>query len=197
PAAPRRPRAAAARPATAGRAQRRAAAEVLAVPGPVLLDLVAEVIGGGAPLTRAVAAVGEALAAVDDHQAAGMFRLAEQLASPVTADEVVGRPTRRFGASPRRASPRRGLGRVTRQASDPPPAIGRLAEALDLAIATGAGPVGLIRAVAQAERHARVSRGVHQARRLGVLVLLPTGLCLLPAFLLLTVVPLAIGLAAG
>jgi hypothetical protein len=80
---------------------------------------------------------------------------------------------------------------------DPALVVPRLAEALDLALATGAGPVALIRAAAQEERRARAIRGVQSARRLGVLVLLPTGLCLLPAFLLLTIVPLAVSLALG
>jgi tight adherence protein B len=35
------------------------------------------------------------------------------------------------------------------------------------------------------------------ANRLGVLVVVPMGLCLLPAFVVLTVVPLVLGLLGG
>lgn len=136
------------------------------VPAAVLLDLVAEVLAGGAPVSRAVAAVGEALRAVGDPQGGELLALAARLAS---------------GAAP----PANGA------------AAGRLAGALDLALATGSSPVGLLRAAAQEERRDGAARAVQAARRLGVLVLLPTGLCLLPAFLLLTVVPMAIGLALG
>jgi len=140
------------------------------VPAPVLLDLVAEVIAGGAPVSRAVGAVGEALRSAGDPQAGDLLALAARLATGAPA------PASRAPASPVAL---------------------RLVQALDLSLGTGAGPVGLLRAAAQEERRAAAARTVQAARRLGVLVLLPTALCLLPAFLLLTVVPLAIGLALG
>ena len=168
------------RPPVAGRAVRGRGRPVAAraasrprgtpIPVPVLLDLLAEVLAGGAPMSGAVAAVAAALRRVGDPQAAALADVAAALAR--SGSPPAGRP----GTS--------GL-------------VGRLTEALDLAVATGSSPVGLLRAAAEEDRRARAARQVRAARRLGVLVLLPTGLCLLPAFVLLTEVPLAIGLARG
>lgn len=72
-----------------------------------------------------------------------------------------------------------------------------LTEALGLAAATGLGPVPLVRAAAGQARRARAARSQVAARRLGTLVVLPTGLCLLPAFVLLTVAPLVLDLLLG
>jgi hypothetical protein len=157
------------------------------VPVPVLLDMVAEVLSGGAPVTRAVSAVGEALRAIGDPAAAEVLALAARLATGAPVVRPAVRSRRGLGTGGRRVSGSPGSFAVVRL----------LGEALDLALATGSSPVGLIRAAAQEERRARAARSVQSARRLGVLVLLPTGLCLLPAFLLLTVVPLAIDLALG
>jgi hypothetical protein len=177
------------------------------LPAPVLLDLVAEVLSGGAPVTRAVSAVGEALRAVDDPQAAEFLRLGARLMTGASGMAVPIGPGDLARAAPSRGGDRapgmqRWFRRLVRRRpgsreDDPALVVPRLAEALDLALATGAGPVALIRAAAQEERRARAIRGVQSARRLGVLVLLPTGLCLLPAFLLLTIVPLAVSLALG
>jgi hypothetical protein len=159
------------------------------VPGAVLLDLVAEVVAGGASAARAVAAVGEALRAIDDPQATEVLALAARL-----------RTGAREPASRRPASRGGGASASGGAAGDGDPGavvVAALEEALDLALATGAGPVALLRAAARQQRRDRAVRGVLAARRLGVLVLLPTTLCLLPAFTLLTVVPLAIGLALG
>jgi pilus assembly protein TadC len=151
----------------AGARDRRRA--VTPVPAPVLLDLVAEVLAAGAPVPRAMTAVGEALRAQGDPQGAALVALSTRLATTTgaTAPESGGR------------------------------ALTALAAALHLAMVTGSGPVALIRAAAQEERGARAARAVRAARRLGVLVLLPTGLCLLPAFVLLTVVPLVLQLVLG
>ena len=72
-----------------------------------------------------------------------------------------------------------------------------LTEALALAGATGLGPVPLVLAAASQARRARAARSQVAARRLGTLVVLPTGLCLLPAFVLLTVAPLVLDLLLG
>jgi hypothetical protein len=72
-----------------------------------------------------------------------------------------------------------------------------LTEALELASATGLGPVPLVQAAASQARRVRAARSQVAARRLGTLVVLPTGLCLLPAFVLLTVAPLVLDLLLG
>jgi hypothetical protein len=72
-----------------------------------------------------------------------------------------------------------------------------LGDALDLASRTGLGPVPLVRTAATEARRRRTARQQVAARRLATLVVLPTGLCLLPAFVLLTVAPLVIDLLLG
>jgi hypothetical protein len=74
------------------------------------------------------------------------------------------------------------------------PVWGPLRTALDLAARTGLGPSGLLRAAAAEQRRGRARAQALAARRLAVLVLLPTALCLLPAFVVVTVVPLVVDL---
>jgi tight adherence protein B len=72
-----------------------------------------------------------------------------------------------------------------------------LFDALDLAASCGLGPVGLIRSAATEQRRRRAEALAVAARRLAVLAVVPTTLCLLPAFVLLTVVPLVLDLLPG
>lgn len=72
-----------------------------------------------------------------------------------------------------------------------------LARALELSARTGIAPVELIRGAAAEQRRRVAAAQIEAARRLAVLVVLPTGLCLLPAFVLLTVVPLVLDLLRG
>jgi tight adherence protein B len=58
-------------------------------------------------------------------------------------------------------------------------------------------PAGVLVSAAAEERRRRADRRRLAAARLGVQVLLPTGLCLLPAFVLLTVVPMVLALLGG
>ena len=67
-------------------------------------------------------------------------------------------------------------------------------DAIALAEATGLAPAGLVRAAATEQRRRESAVAEVAARRLAVLVVLPMGLLLLPAFVLLTVAPLVIGL---
>jgi hypothetical protein len=66
--------------------------------------------------------------------------------------------------------------------------------ALELAESCGLGPASLLRSAAGDQRRHRTEALAVAARRLAVLVVLPTTLCLLPAFLALTVVPLVLAL---
>jgi len=72
-----------------------------------------------------------------------------------------------------------------------------LLDAMDLARSTGLGPVSMVRAAADEQRRRHAAAQVLAARRLAVLVVLPAGVCLLPAFMLLTVMPLVLELLAG
>ncbi len=71
-----------------------------------------------------------------------------------------------------------------------------LRRALALAATSGAPSAALLRQAALRVRADRASRRRAAAQRLEVLVLLPMGLCALPAFAALGVVPLVVALAA-
>ncbi len=78
-----------------------------------------------------------------------------------------------------------------------PAGLGAVREALDLAAQTGLAPGALVRAAATEQRRREVAAQSVAAHRLAVLVVLPMGVCLLPAFVVLTVVPLVLGLLQG
>ena len=141
------------------------------MPVPLVLDLIAAVLAGGAAPAGAVRAVGESLRAAGDVSGEQLLALAVH---------------RSGGTQAGRAASSRGQG-----------GLDALWQALELATATGLGPVALVRAAAQDERRRSAAAQIRSARRLGVLVVLPTGLCLLPAFILLTVVPLVLDLVLG
>ncbi len=75
-----------------------------------------------------------------------------------------------------------------------PPDIAPVRQALDLASRTGVAPGSLVRTAAAEQRRREAAARTLAARRLGVLIVLPVGLCLLPAFVTLTVVPLVLAL---
>jgi hypothetical protein len=135
------------------------------LPGPVLLDLVAAVLRAGAPVSTALRVVGEAAAEHGD---------------PGACEEML------------RQADRHDLGlQVERPAA---PWAAALAEALGLAREAGVAAAPLLQAAAAQERRRQAGAARVAAARLGVRVVLPTGLCLLPAFVLLAVVPLVLAL---
>jgi tight adherence protein B len=86
----------------------------------------------------------------------------------------------------------------TRQRSDVVPLRWRaLVRALDLADRTGASAAVLLRGAAYDERARRRGRVRAEAARLGVRLVLPLGLTVLPAFVLLGIAPVVIGLASA
>ena len=74
---------------------------------------------------------------------------------------------------------------------------GGAGRALTLAARSGLPPTALLRRVAEEERRRLASAQLKAIRRLEVLLVIPAGLCLLPAFVLLGIVPLVIRLIAG
>lgn len=70
-------------------------------------------------------------------------------------------------------------------------------EVLDLSQRAGAPAVDLLRAAAAEERRRSRTQGRLRAARLGARLLLPMGLCTLPAFLLLGVAPMLLSVLAG
>lgn len=132
---------------------------------PAACDLLGVCLGAGVPVAGALGAVGEAIPAP----------LGPQLQSVAALY--------RMGADPRRAwadvpSELAGLGRVLIRAGESGSTVGRALRALAV---DG-------RAAARVATEAAV-------RRAGVWVLAPLGLCFLPAFLCLGVVPLILGIA--
>jgi pilus assembly protein TadC len=143
--------------------------ERLTADTPLVLELLAACLAGGAPPAAAVAAVAEAV------QGPAGARL-----TAVAAALAVGSPPAQAWAA---------LSGGDR--TDPlAPAARALARA-----AEGGAPVAaaVSRLAADARADARL-RGEQAARRVGVLAVAPLGLCFLPAFVLLGVVPVVIGL---
>jgi len=136
------------------------------VPAALALDLVAAVLDAGAPPGAAIGLVAAAMAAAGGSQAA------ELAAAAVGCDRAEG------GAET--PAP----GRLTRLLRD----LTRLSGQTGLPLAD------LVRAAAEDQRREGAAAHAVAVRRLAVLLVLPTGVCLLPAFLLLGVVPLVIDL---
>lgn len=162
------------------------------LPAALVLDLVAAVLDGGASPATAARRVAEALAAAGDPAGAELERCADAVAAMA--------PTRPgAGPSGRSADPA-GHRRDRSPGRSRPPAdrlADSLAQALLLAAGTGLAPAPLVRRAAAQHRRRAALAATAAARRLAVLLILPTGLCLLPAFVLLGVVPVAIGLFSG
>lgn len=137
---------------------------------PLLLDLLSSCLAGGAALADAAGAVAVALPGP-----------AGRRLGAVAAALAVGSP-------PDAAW----LALSTGRPDDPlAPAARALARA-----AFGGAPVAVaVTLLAADARAAARSRGEQAARRVGVLVVAPLGLCFLPAFVLLGVVPVVAGLA--
>jgi tight adherence protein B len=70
-------------------------------------------------------------------------------------------------------------------------------EALALAARSGLPPTALIRRSATEERRRQAAAQLRAVRRLEVLLVIPAGLCLLPAFVLLGIVPVVLDLILG
>ena len=156
--------------------QARLEAAQLARDLPLALDLLAACLSGGAPLATSVRAVAEAMPGPCGRQfgrvAAGLAvgsPPAEAWAALSVAD-----PAGRSGAAPVGASAARALARAGEGGAPVAAAVSRIASDARLQAA---------------------GRATEAARRAGVLAVGPLGLCFLPAFVLLGVVPAVVGLA--
>jgi len=77
------------------------------------------------------------------------------------------------------------------------PALEPVASALQPSWQDGVAPAGSLRAVAATLRRERRTRALEAAGRLGVRLVLPLGLCHLPAFVLVGLVPVLVSMASG
>lgn len=93
------------------------------------------------------------------------------------------------------ASPDRAREVIARRARGPDGSASHAVEAtLDLALRAGVPAAELLRADAWASRHRARTDGREAAARLSTRLLIPLGVCTLPAFLLLAVAPIVLGL---
>jgi hypothetical protein len=143
------------------------------MPSPLILDLVAALVQGGAPPRAALRSVGEALQAMGDRRGDELLAASTRIGRPITATAT--------GPEPAPAE------RLTAV----------LEEALWLAARSGLPPTALLRRCAAEERRRRNAAQLGAIRRLEVLLVVPAGLCLLPAFVLLGVVPVVLDLILG
>jgi hypothetical protein len=135
------------------------------LPGTTVLDLVAAVLAAGAPVATSLRLVGDAL---------GGYGVAgdEELQALALRSELA----------------------IQGGPAGGPAWVQLLDRTLLLARDGGLAPAGLLASAAADERRRRVARQRIAAARLGVRVVLPGALCLLPAFVLLTVAPLLLAL---
>ena len=150
---------------------------------PLVLDLLAACLAGGASLPAAAAAVS---AAVPGPCGARLAAVASALAVGSSPPQAWAALAGNGAADPTDSGGTRPV------AEDPlAPAARLLVRACE-----GGAPVAatVIRLAADARAESRAV-GDQRARRIGVLVVAPLGLCFLPAFVLLGVVPVVIGLA--
>ncbi|WP_188079044.1 type II secretion system F family protein [Actinotalea subterranea] len=76
-------------------------------------------------------------------------------------------------------------------------ALAPVRDALEPAWVDGAPPGEALRATAASVRRERQARALEAAGRLGVRLVLPLGLCYLPAFVLVGLVPVLVSMASG
>jgi Flp pilus assembly protein TadB len=131
---------------------------------PMAADLLAAALRTGAPVEHAVRAVGEAMGGPVGTR---LCRVAQALAA---------------GAPPAQAWAC--LGDV--------PEAGRLVRATVRSADSGAALVGTLGRLAEDLRSARAAGAEAAARRVGVFIVLPLGLCFLPAFILAGVAPVVV-----
>ncbi|GAB3265357.1 type II secretion system F family protein [Kineosporia babensis] len=144
-------------------------ATVAAMPGPLVLDLLAALIESGAPPSAALRDAGSALADLGDPRGEKLLLLSDLVNSPLSEQ-----------AAPEADS-----------------TTAALAEALTLAGRSGLPPSALIRRAATEERRRQAAARAAAIQRLEVLLVIPGAVCLLPAFALLGIVPLVIRLTTG
>jgi pilus assembly protein TadC len=132
---------------------------------PGACDLLAVLLSAGVPVGGALAAVGQAVPV------------------PLGTDLQNVAALYRLGAEPRRAW------------ADATPELGQLGRALVRAGESGSSVAPALRALAADARASARAATETAVRRAGVWVLAPLGVCFLPAFLCLGVVPLVLGIA--
>ncbi len=139
------------------------------MPGPLVLDLIAALVESGAPPAASLRGVGDVLSELGDPRGEKLLRLGDLISGPLPeSEDAINDST-----------------------------IAALTEALTLAARSGLPPSALIRRAATEERRRQAAARSAAVHRLEVLLVIPGAACLLPAFVLLGIVPLVIRLVAG
>ncbi|MDR2703353.1 MAG: type II secretion system F family protein [Cellulomonadaceae bacterium] len=134
---------------------------------PIVLELLATALSVGVAIPRALAATGQAIGGAT-------------------------------GIDLKRAGRRLEFGSDWREAwEDAPPSFAIISDALRPAWEEGAAATDALRAAGQAARSAHQDAARVTAGKLGVRLVLPLGLCLLPAFVLIGLVPMLLSLGTG
>ncbi len=178
-------------------------ASLAPIPSPLLLELLAALLESGAPPSTALRHISAALARVGDRRATRIDSLAVEIEQGVVGPSPV--HARGTGARPQPAATRRPRERLLtrarpqRTAADHTDDVGLdvLRDAVRLAASAGLPPAALVRRAAAEERRRAAAVRQRAIRRLEVLLVLPVGLCLLPAFVLLGIVPVIVDLLVG
>ncbi|MCC9203989.1 type II secretion system F family protein [Arthrobacter sp. zg-Y769] len=160
--------------------------------GPALmLDLIAAMLEAGQPLSSALAILRNS---VDQATSRDLDRLlrALDLGIPWDASWQLSTGTAPAGTQPSVAEPG-SRARVVPKAS----ALAALGPALRFTAVTGAPSAAVLHSQADALRRRRQTESRRRAAALGVRLVMPLGLCSLPAFVVLTVVPLLMSLLPG
>lgn len=147
---------------------------VAPLPDHLLGEVAAALIEAGSPPAGALRHLGLSLAAVSDPRAEVWLRAGAALLHTPSAGGIPGSATGPVAGHDAMAAAVTG--------------------ALLLAGRSGLPPADVVRECASAERRARAERSARHLARLPVLLVLPLGLCLLPASALLGVAPVVIGL---
>lgn len=154
---------------------------------PLALDLLASCLSGGAPLDRAVAAVAEAAPGACGRRLAKVARALAVGTPPAEAWQLL--------AGPAASSSGRGPGGDGLSSGPRGGPAAAAARALARAADGGAPVATTVARIAASARAVAAAEASRAARRAGVLAVGPLGLCFLPAFVLLGVVPAIVGLA--
>ncbi|GMA23024.1 hypothetical protein GCM10025864_07830 [Luteimicrobium album] len=167
------------------------------VDGEVVLALVAAACRSGASVVRALDAVGAALVGPDGEalrSAASRLALGAGWDDAWSADRPVPRGSVPRGTGPRGAG--RGGAHPGRRAAGA--GVARVVcDALRPTWEHGSPPEPALRAATDRLRRDRAERSATAAGRLGVRLVLPLGLCYLPAFVLVGLVPVLVSYGAG
>lgn len=155
-------------PSSEERCRRRVRAE-LAAQLPLAADLLAGCLSSWCAPAEAAEAVADA---VGEPMASRLARVAAEIRTGADAEASWGR----FGAEP---------------------ALAPLARCLVRAVESGAPPAAGLARLAEGSRAAAATAAQARVRRAGVLAVAPLGLCFLPAFVLIGVVPVVAGLVGS